>query len=189
MKFVFKRWRRSERLFNEFQAGDEAAYSRIYTRYKRPIQRYVSARIRDPQVCDEVTQEIFLKVHRFRDSYQGEYAFSTWLWTIARNTIADHLRKRTDAKRDYEYEMDEAPSLEAGAAELSELKDQRRMLFKVARALTRAQRRVLWFRIVRQLSFPEIANRLGLSVAAVKNLAHRAKQSLSQELGVVPTFA
>ena len=78
-------------MFNIWSESHEA-FSKVYQRFSKPLLHYIRSRISDPEVAEELTQEVFLKAYRFRDSYQERYALSTWLWTIARNTISDHLR-------------------------------------------------------------------------------------------------
>src|SRR4051812_43628713 len=84
--------KRTRNCLAQFRSGNEEAYAKLYHRFRRPILRYVKSRLSNQAIAEEVTQDIFMKVHRFRESYNEEYAFSTWLWTIARNTIADYLR-------------------------------------------------------------------------------------------------
>src|SRR4051812_34192450 len=84
-------------------------FDEIYGRFHGPILSYVRSKLGDEEAARELTQEVFLKVHRFRASYRDEYAVSTWLWTIARNTLSDHFRARGSA---IELSLDEPVTLE-----------------------------------------------------------------------------
>jgi RNA polymerase sigma-70 factor (ECF subfamily) len=176
-------------LFHEFKNGSEDAFEKLFSRFRKPILSYVQARVANEETAQELTQEIFLKVYRFRDHYEDRYAFSTWLWTIARNTIADHLRGAksslhgmNSAVMSDDVVLDELPSRERHAEELLENKDTRRGLLKIMRSLTRMQKRVLWMRVVHHLSYQEIAENLQLSLSAVKNLALRGKTAMTESL-------
>jgi RNA polymerase sigma-70 factor (ECF subfamily) len=178
--------KKKERTFlAEFKSGDEQAFSKIYDRFRKPILKFVRSRIHDDEVSNEITQEIFLKVYRFRENYQEEYAFSTWLWTIARNTICDHIRGHKggttyhEGMGEKEIAPDDLPSFQQHAEAILTRKDERRSLLKMMKSLTRFQKRVLWMRVIHQLSYSEISKKLGISLSAVKNLAHRAKQALA----------
>jgi RNA polymerase sigma-70 factor (ECF subfamily) len=169
--------------FTEFKNGSEEAFSKLYRRFQRPVLKYVRSKIRDDEVAMEVTQEVFLKVFRFKDRYQEGYAFSTWLWTIARNAVTDHLRSEGSQVHHGQNEdlpPDEIPSPHKNAEALILKKDQRRTFLKKARSLTRLQKRVLWMRVIRQLSYEEISRKLGLSLSAVKNLAYRGRMTLGE---------
>jgi RNA polymerase sigma-70 factor (ECF subfamily) len=181
---------RAERWVAEFQAGSEEAFNELYSRYHGPMIKFVGQRIRDEEQCQELVQEIFIKVHRNRGSFDPRYAFSTWLWTIARNTVFDHLRRvRSEAEQAAAGDggplplPEELPCPAPCAETLLHAKSERRRLMKVLKPLTRAQKRVLWLRIVHQRSFQEIAKHLDLSLASVKNLAYRAKAALADETG------
>jgi RNA polymerase sigma-70 factor (ECF subfamily) len=163
-----------------FKGGEHHAFASLYQRFKKPIFKYVSARIAELQLAEEVTQEIFVKVFRFRESYDEKHEISTWLWTIARNTVFDTLRKQQGQTTEHSVEVtcpDDIASPIADAQSMLEQKDQRRLLKMTLKSLTRMQRRVVWMRVVQQKSYSEISTCLGLSLAA-KNLAFRAKRSL-----------
>lgn len=160
-------------------------FGRIYQRFRHPILSYVRARVQDQEVAEEITQDIFMKVFRFRAGYQERFAFSTWLWTIAKNTVSDHLRGRRDRSDQFDTEIqaEEIPCTGSNAESRILEKDERRKIFKKLRSLTRLQKRVLWMRLIHQLSYEEISKRLGLSLAAVKNLIYRSRQVMLHERG------
>lgn len=162
-----------------FKKGDENEFSKLYERFNKPILNYVRSRIENGEVAKEVTQDVFVKVFRFRDSYQECNAFSTWLWTIARNTVSDHLRGAQPAQES-PVSPEDLPSPQKCAESLVLRKDERRKYFKMMKSLTRLQKRVLWMRFIHHLSYDEISKRLGLSLSAVKNLAYRAKLTLTE---------
>lgn len=174
--------------FQAFKNGDNEAFAKVYNRFRKPILQYVSGRIFDSQMAEDVTQEVFIKAFRFRDSYDAQYAFSTWLWTIARNTVFDALRKRKNNDAEY-ADIDEVPNLEEivspfqNAESLLQVKDLRRVIKAVIKPLTKLQRRVLWMRVVQQRSYAEISKQMGLSLSAVKNLAYRAKLTITDQCG------
>jgi RNA polymerase sigma factor (sigma-70 family) len=168
-------------LLTEFKAGNENAYAKLYSRFHTPILKYVKTRIRDEEVACELTQEVFIKMFRFREAYQEEYAFSTWLWTIARNTVSDHLRGAQSQRLQLaqeEISAEELPCTLKNAEALLLKKDQRRSFMIAIRSLTRPQKRVIWMRMIHQLSYSEISQKLGVSQTAVKNLAFRARGAL-----------
>jgi RNA polymerase sigma-70 factor (ECF subfamily) len=170
----------------DFISGSDEAFSSIYTKYADGIRKFVHSRISDLETVEELTQEIFLKVFRFRDAYDGTHAFSTWLWTIAKNSTFDHLRSvklKNLSHQDGETSpVEQIPCLRDGAESLLVRKDQRRALFQLLKNLTRMQRRVVWFRMIRHLSYDEIAKKLGVSTSAVRNAIFRAKATLGNEI-------
>ena len=172
----------NQKLIAAFQKGENWAFTEIYQRFLKPIQNYVSLRIPNEDIAQEVAQEIFLKAYRFSSSYRMSFAFTTWLWTIARNTVSDFMR-RPEAEQirnpHEQLEPDQLPAAGPGAEAIILIKSGRKLLFRISRKLTANQRRALWMRTVGQLSYREISVRLDTSISAAKCLVHRAKQQLA----------
>lgn len=161
-------------------------FSEIYKKYRRPILGYVAQRIGDDANTEDLVQEIFLKVFRFRSQYRSEHAFSTWLWTIARNTVIDAVRGRrhgSEVAGGGVPELEELACPRANAETLLLERSEKRLLFRFVRRLTRAQRRVLRMAVIDQLPYAEIARRLGLSLSAVKCLTYRSRLALTLQPG------
>jgi RNA polymerase sigma-70 factor (ECF subfamily) len=69
-------------------------FTQHYNAYKDKIYSYVFYRLNtDPHIAEDLTSEIFLKAYDAYESYDETYAFSTWIYRIARNTLIDHFRK------------------------------------------------------------------------------------------------
>src|SRR5690606_38800029 len=74
--------------------GDQSAYARLRNKYWRPIHAMLSCMIRDKNDAEDLTQEAFIKAFNSLQSFNTDYAFSTWLYKIASNNCIDYLRKR-----------------------------------------------------------------------------------------------
>jgi RNA polymerase sigma-70 factor (ECF subfamily) len=74
----------------------QKAYEHLYKRHRRAVMTYMGNLIFDRSVVEEVAQEAFFKLYRHRSQYQDGKALKPWLWTIARNTSLDYLRKKRD---------------------------------------------------------------------------------------------
>jgi len=69
-------------------------FSRVYKEYKDTLYTFVLFRVgHDRDVAEDVVSDVFLKAYKNYDSYNPEYKVTTWLYTIARNTLIDHYRK------------------------------------------------------------------------------------------------
>ena len=74
---------------------DVSAFADLYRLYAPQLLRYVSSRVTGAQEAEDITNTIFEKAFAAIGRYQPSPAqFSTWLYTIAQNTIIDHYRKR-----------------------------------------------------------------------------------------------
>lgn len=75
------------------QQGDRDAFEALLARYERPIHAFVFHFFRDPALCQDLTQETFLRAWRFIASFRLEEKFSTWLYSIAKNLCIDEMRR------------------------------------------------------------------------------------------------
>ncbi len=171
-------------LMLQVRGGDVRAFEILYGKFKGLILSYVYQMTRNRTAAEEITQEIFLKVYRVRDTYRPEAKFSTWLWTIARNTALDHLRKKTevlleDRAKEDEVLIDqvEAP-IPSAEARLIEAADRSRV-DGCMEQLTPMQKEALTLRTVSELSYEEIADQMNTTLPSVKSLINRAKKALT----------
>ncbi|HNC98785.1 MAG TPA: sigma-70 family RNA polymerase sigma factor [Myxococcota bacterium] len=85
--------RTDESLMEQVQAGEEAAFAELFSRYRLPLYGYIRRMVHRGEVADELFQDSFLNVHRFRSSWKpGQSSFRAWLFRIATNLIRDKGR-------------------------------------------------------------------------------------------------
>jgi RNA polymerase sigma-70 factor (ECF subfamily) len=164
------------------QAGDNAAFGRLYRDHYDVVLRFIGSRVHDRQLAEDLASETFLRAFRRINtvSYRGEN-IRAWFMTIARNIIIDHI-KSARVSREIVVEgperTDSAASAESDVIE-------RWMEERVARAITQLpehQRRCVALRFGQGLSTRETAHLMGLNETAVKSLQHRATRRLARLL-------
>ena len=158
-------------LITEAQAGDRAAFGRLYSQYGRMVHGVVLARVSGPQV-DDLVQDVFLHAMQRLASLRDPRAFGAWLAAIARNLTTDHLRR---TPRLVEVPDDLVAASEERNASLAAL--------AVIRRLPEAYRETLVLRLVEGMTGPEIAARTGLTSASVRVNLHRGMKQLRERLG------
>jgi len=148
-----------------------------YRRYFKSIRGYIRQRVRDRERADELAQDTFLKAFRAWDQYDPNRGqLSTWLWTIARNTVIDYARDREVEVED--FDVDElCPAWEEPEIRL---KGERAELSRRIASLTELQREIVELLMAENLSYRQIAERKKLSLSAVKGLIHRARAALKE---------
>lgn len=153
-------------------------FDAAYAQYHRQVRTYVRNLMGSSQDAEELTQDVFLKAYLARDSYDPQYSVSTWLYSIARNTVTDRFRyfgrRFTQPVEDYEL-MCPRPTAE----DVSHDASTRRRLHLRLRRLTPRQRRVVFLRVGRGMGFTEIAARMSTNLSTVKNLYLRAQKKLA----------
>jgi RNA polymerase sigma-70 factor (ECF subfamily) len=83
-----------ELLMLGFQRGDEAAFRKLYDRYRAPLLRFVQRLTPDAAATEEIAQETWMAVIRGREHYVPKARFATYLFAIARRRTMDLWRKR-----------------------------------------------------------------------------------------------
>jgi RNA polymerase sigma-70 factor (ECF subfamily) len=173
-----------ERLIRAARTGDLDAFAEFVRRYERRVRAVLFRILDDERDVEETTQDTFVQAWRSLDRFRGEAAAFTWLYRIAVNEAL--MRRRR--KRLPTVELDEftergpaaagAPKLE-DAAEVAELRE---FLLARIKALPFEYRAPLVLRDVEGLSNEQVADALGLSLAAAKSRIHRARMQIRAEL-------
>ncbi|MBI5576421.1 MAG: sigma-70 family RNA polymerase sigma factor [Deltaproteobacteria bacterium] len=82
------------RLARRIRKGDRQAFEALLGKYERPIYSFIYHFFREHPLCEDLTQETFLRVYRFIGSFRPNEKMSTWLYSIAKNLCIDELRRR-----------------------------------------------------------------------------------------------
>ena len=171
-------------------AGSAEAFEQLVLKYQTAVYNLCLRMTGDPEDAADMTQESFLKAWRNLESFQGNSAFSTWLYRLASNTCLDHLRsvkRRPQLSLVMEDEdgetqaldvPDSAPSPEEQVIAL----DEQSRLNDALQALEEDQRQILILRAVNGLSYTEIAEALQLKEGTVKSRLARARDQLRKKL-------
>lgn len=176
------------RLMLALRAGDGSAFDALFARWSAPLLRYLERTVRDAGLAEELTQEVFLRVHRARERYEPEARFSTWLFTIATRLAWNELRRpRHRHPHDaLEGEPEAGPlPLAADQPAADAVADARRtgaVLERALELLPERQRAALWLAAVEGLSYAEVAAALETSERSVKALVHRARTALAARM-------
>jgi RNA polymerase sigma-70 factor (ECF subfamily) len=165
------------------QAGDYSPASEIYDRYSARIYNFAFRFLKNAEAAEDATQEVFVKMIRHANQFQGDAKLSTWLFSIAANWCRDYLRKADNKTKEAEDVLVTLPA----PAELSPERklEQRENELRVQRALamlTSEQREAIVLSRYQGLSYAEIAQIAGCSEGAVKTRVFRAMETLKKAL-------
>ncbi len=145
---------------------------------RRVLHDFIARRVSDPDVADDLTQEVLLKAHRNGLGTGGVDDVAAWLYRIARNTLVDHYRHRDrhpapgelpDELIELQLDDDEAGSARRQLATcLRPMVDQLDPIYRDALTLTD----------LGDLSQAEAARRAGITSSAMKSRVQRARSQL-----------
>jgi RNA polymerase sigma-70 factor (ECF subfamily) len=174
------------------QQGDDGAFAELFRKLSPRVLPFVRRLVGNPARAEELTQDVFVQMFRFRHRYRPESRLQTWVFTIATNVCLNELRRperqlRVDlwGRNDEEGRPDEpaladpdAISPEEGAAG----RELARRMDAAIRALPPKQRAAVLLSRLDGLAYEDVAAALGCTEGAVKALIFRAMHSLKQTL-------
>jgi RNA polymerase sigma-70 factor (ECF subfamily) len=176
-----------ESVLERAQGHDAEALGEIHRRYVRRVFGLCRYMLDSRESAEDATSEVFLKLHRSIESYDGSIPFPRWLLRVAGNQCIDVLRRRR-RERQVIVEVEEgAAVMEATSSEPSPLGTvirmaERAQLQAVIGRLPENYRVPLVLRYYSELSYDEIGQQLGLQRNHVAALIFRAKQELRRKL-------
>ena len=171
-----------ERVLVEAAQRDPAEFEALYELHFERVYAFVASRVRDRATAEDVTSEVFHKglANLPRYEWRG-VPFAAWLLRIAANAIVDCAKR---AAR--EFPAPDDPPEPAVPIDLHDSQmraiEHRAQLFRLVGQLPKVQKQVVYERFVEQRSIKEIAQRLGKTEGAVKQLQLRAVQNLRAQM-------
>src|SRR3984885_460935 len=176
-----------ESVIQRAQIHDAQALGEIYRRYVRRVFGLCRYMLNSRESAEDATSEVFLKLQRSIESYDGSVPFPRWLLRVAANQCIDTLRRRKRG-RQVIVEVEEGIAVvEPAGPEPSPLsavlsKEERARVRDAIARLPENYRVPLVLRYYGELSYDEIAQQLGLRKSYVAALIFRAKQELRRKL-------
>jgi len=177
-----------ESLIQRAQGHDAEALGDIYRLYARRVFGLCRHMLDSRESAEDATSEIFLKLRRSIESYDGSTPFHRWLLRVTGNHCIDALRSRKRGRQVFVEGEEEVAVIEPASPELSPLgavlsSEERTKVREAIARLPENYRMPLVLRYYGELSYDEIAQQLGLKRDYVAALLFRAKQDLRRKLG------
>lgn len=173
------------RLARKAQRGDRQAFGVILSRYERPIFSFIYHFFQNPALCEDLTQETFLRAFRFIKSFRTKEKLSTWLFSIAKNLCIDELRRmRKGTTVDIDAVDPEALVADGDSAtdplEASIRIQEGELIHRAVARLPEKYRICIILFYYNELSYEEISSVMKISLSNTKILLFRGKRMLSE---------
>lgn len=158
-------------------------YTEIYNTYKPKLKVLFNKQVKDKDEVEDLIQEVMIKVLNNLEAFDDTHQFSTWIYSIAFNTLKNYYRDSkhfvTYSKEIYDNEhtlsLDNPESIMIS----NEIEDN---YFSLLNDLDQKYLDVYLFREVDSLSYKDIADKLDISVGSVKSRLHRAREYINDKL-------
>jgi RNA polymerase sigma-70 factor (ECF subfamily) len=176
-----------EELVAMLQAGDQPAFDELYRRHNKRVHRICLRMTKSPEDAEELTQDVFLMVHRKIGGFRGDAKFSTWVHRIAVNLVLMKLRQKGLKLISLDEllqpsDEDESPRQFGKADPHLVLTAERIGLDRVLEGLPPGYRIVFWLHDIEGYEHHEIAKILGIGVGGSKSQLHKARRRILEIL-------
>jgi RNA polymerase sigma factor, sigma-70 family len=177
--------------------GDTDAFAELVDRYQNMVYNLAFQSLRNPDDAFDASQDVFLKVYKALKSFRGDSKFSTWIYSIAQNTIRDYIRARSRritplSLSDYgdgdsgggEVRQLDIPDSDpkSSPAEVYERKERDEAVREAISSLSETHREIVVMRDIEGCSYEQISERLGLELGTVKSRLNRARLAVKDYL-------
>jgi RNA polymerase sigma-70 factor, ECF subfamily len=173
-------------LIEQCLAGDQVAWEQIVRQNWRKVFNVAYKFVGKHDEAEDLTQDIFLKIFKALKTFDRRANFQTWIISISRNLCIDHYRsvrkERQTIARDVDSSELQPATSDRGPYAQAEHQDLRAQLRQALETLPITLRTAVVLRDLQELSYQEIADRLGLPEGTVKSRINRGRIELAHQL-------
>lgn len=163
-----------ETAMNAVKQGELDQAAVLYERYKRPIFNFFLYLRHDRELSQDFTQQVFYRLLKYRNTFQEDGSFKTWIYRIARNIHHDHYQRNMLVMNEFLDDFDVADEVSDNQG------DELVLVTKALKKLPDEYREVLVMSRYENMKYEQIADVLDISVALVKVRVHRAIKALRE---------
>ncbi len=169
-----------EEIMRRYLSGEAEAFEEIYRRHSAKVFAYFHRKLSSRAEVEDLHQAVFMKFHRVRHRYDAKFPVLQWLFVIARTTLVDFYRKQGR-----QVPAAEGVTLENVAeivpAEENTAAASHAPALAALEGLSREQRRIVEMKVLDELTYDEMAARLGRSSESLRQIVSRALRKLRGE--------
>lgn len=164
-----------EELMSQVRGGVGEMLGVLFDRYQMPLFNFFFKLTGSRTTSEDLVQEVFFRILKYRQSYRTGTPFRAWMYQIARNARADSFRKQ---RPEVSWEPEMEPSVLPGDS--AQQAQETQMLYRALLQMPEEKKEVLILSRFQGLKYEEIAQLLGCEVNTVKTKVHRALQELRE---------
>ena len=178
-------------LLKKCRQGDRDAFNILVQTYQRQVINLAYGMLSNTEDATDAAQEVFIKVYRNIDRFEGKSSLSTWIYRITSNVCKDFLRKRTrtiqsvsiyESSEDDDDRPMEIKDSSPTPQEHMEITETQREVRKALDELPEEYKSVIVMYDLEGLSYDEISNVLQCPVGTIKSRLNRARKALKKNL-------
>ena len=165
----------------------DSVFDSLYQKYHQDLYRFLFYMVKNKEVAEDLVQEVYIRVLKAYDRFEGNSSEKTWLFSIAKNVAVDYFRKQKGWKRWVLEKMDLSTAQVKDHLplpdEIAQQQEEIGLIYKCLDQCTIDQKMVILLRYIHELSISETAEALSWTESKVKTTQHRAIKALRKYMG------
>jgi RNA polymerase sigma-70 factor (ECF subfamily) len=161
------------------KSGDLDSLAPLFEKYHHRLYNFFLRMTHNKDISGDLTQNVFRRIISYRESYNTQWKFRTWMYQIARNVHLKHYQENKFLKSNY-TETEHLAEDTKSALEEMELETKKNTLYEALAQLSPEQREIIELSRFQGLKYQEISEITGNSVTAIKVKVHRAIHKLRE---------
>ncbi len=162
-----------ETIMEAVKRGELQQATLLFERYNKRIFNFLARMTMDRDLAEDLTQNVFLRIIKYRNSYREGNKFQSWIYQVARNVFSDHYQAHKNRFSDF-VDVDKISDRMADREESEEQDEKERILQRSLAKLSEEQRELLVLTRFQQMKYEEVAAIMDTTVANIKVKVHRA---------------
>jgi RNA polymerase sigma factor (sigma-70 family) len=162
-----------ETIMEAVKNGNLQQVSLLFERYHKRIFNFLARLAMDRELAEDLTQNVFLRIIKYRNSYREGLKFQSWIYQVARNVFSDHYQSHKNRFSDF-VDVEKIGDHMADHDETAEMDEKEKLLQRSMAKLSEEQRELLVLTRFQQMKYEEVAAIMDTTVANIKVKVHRA---------------
>jgi RNA polymerase sigma factor (sigma-70 family) len=168
-----------EQIMEAVKNGDLQQAALLFDRYHLRLFNFLARLCADRDLAEDLTQNVFLRLIKYRGSYKPGLRFQSWIYQVARNVFSDHYQAQKNKKSEF-VDVEKVGEWVANEEEGNHMEEQEKILERSMAMLTEEQRELLVLTRFQHLKYEEVAVIMETTVANIKVKVHRAIAKLRE---------
>ena len=165
------------RLAISAQGGCLQSFEKLVQRFEKPLYKFLNEKTKNHHLTEDLLQDTFITAYRKLERYNPDYAFATWVFTIANRLAISNYRKQKPQIEEFDFATNETP-----LCSLMESESHKALWTQAKRLLPRNHFTALRLFYVKGMKVDQIAEEMDQGVSSVKVWLHRARKRLASHL-------
>jgi RNA polymerase sigma factor (sigma-70 family) len=168
-----------EILMEAVKSGDLQQASALFERYNRRIFNFLARMTMDRALAEDLTQNVFLRIIKYRNSYREGARFQSWIYQVARNVFSDHYQAHKNKFSDF-VDVEKVSDYLHDPDDNEALDEREKLLQRSMALLSEEQRELLVLTRFQHMKYEDVAVVMDTTVANIKVKVHRAIAKLRE---------